>query len=84
MRRAVKLLSLSLFLLLPRLALACATCKDALGQNPETLGFAKGIYYSIILMFSVLFGIVGFIIYKIVQEARREPDAPAPSQAPQA
>ncbi len=61
---------------LPALALACPTCKDALGENPETKGFALGIYHSIVLMLGVLFSLVGFIIYKVVQEARREPGAP--------
>ena len=60
-------------LALPALALACPTCSDALGENPETKGFALGIFYSILLMFGVLFSLVGFIIYKVVQEARREP-----------
>jgi hypothetical protein len=68
---------------LPALVLACPTCSDALGENPETKGFSLGIYYSIVLMFGVLFTLVGVVVYKIVQEARRQPVAPE-SQAPTA
>jgi Na+-driven multidrug efflux pump len=84
MRRSGWILA-SFFVALPILALACPTCKDALGDNPESRGFANGIYYTIVLLLGMLFSIVGFIIYKIVQEARRPattgPDA---GQAPSA
>jgi hypothetical protein len=67
-------------LALPALALACPTCKDALGESAEGLGFARGIYLSIILMLGTLFSAVGFFIYKIVKAARQETgrgDAPS-------
>jgi hypothetical protein len=80
-RRALLALAL---LAVPALVLACPTCKDALGENPETKGFALGIYYSILLMFGVLFSVVGLIIYKIVQEARRQPVAPESGRTPTA
>lgn len=71
-------------LLLPALALACPTCKDAFNANPEGLGFAKGIFYSILVFFTVLFGSVGFFIYKLVQAAKLEEEPPAPVSSPQA
>ncbi len=67
---------------LPALALACPTCKDALGENPEGLGFARGIYYSIIVMLGILFSAVGFFIYKLVRMAQEEPEPPAPAPSP--
>jgi Na+-driven multidrug efflux pump len=70
--------------LLPVLLLACPTCKDALGENPETRGFANGIYYTIVLLLGMLFSIVGFVIYKIVQEAQRPEIKPDAGQAPSA
>jgi hypothetical protein len=83
MRRPAWALGLALAAL-PALALACPSCKDALGENPETKGFSLGIYYSILLMLGMLFSLVGFIIYKIVQEARRPVTPPEPGQAPTA
>jgi hypothetical protein len=71
-------------LLLPALALACPSCKDAFTENPEGLGFAKGVYYSILVFFTVFFGSVGFFIYKLVQAAKREEEPPAPASSPQA
>jgi len=56
--------------------LACPTCKDAFGNTPQTAGLAKGFYYSILLMLGVVFGLVGFLVFKIVKEARKEPSAP--------
>lgn len=81
MRRAA-LVSAAVLLALPGLALACPTCKDALGDNPESLGFARGIYYSIVAMLGILFSAVGFFIYKLVQMAKQEPDPPAPVNKP--
>lgn len=81
MRRAA-LVSAALLLALPALAWACPTCKDALAENPEGLGFARGIYYSIIAMLGILFSAVGFFIYKLVQMAKQEPDPPTPSPTP--
>jgi Na+-driven multidrug efflux pump len=83
MRRTAWVLALAL-IALPVLALACPTCKDALGDNPESRGFAKGIYYTVVLLLGMLFSIVGFIIYKIVQEARRPVTVPDAGQVPSA
>lgn len=57
-------------------ALACPSCKDALGNTPQTAGLAKGFYYSILFMLGVVFSLVGFLVYKIVQEAKSGPSAP--------
>ena len=74
-----------LLLSLPALASACPTCSNALGQNPETLGFARGIYLSIIAMLGTLFSMVAFFIYKLVRMAQREEkEAPGPLTHPRA
>ncbi len=70
-RRALPLLAL--FLLAASAALACPTCKDALGKSSQGLG--KGFYVTILLMLGVVFSMVGLLIYKIVREARKEPPA---------
>jgi hypothetical protein len=62
----------------PAMLWACPTCKDALAGNPEAEGFAYGIFLSIIVMLGVLFGAVGFLIYKLVGMARRESPWPDP------
>lgn len=82
MRRAVW--ALALLLALPALSWACTGCKDALGDNPESLGFAKGIYITIFFMLGTVFSLAGFFIYKIVQEARRESQPGQPGQPPAA
>lgn len=84
MARRANLAALALLALpaLPALAWACPTCKDALGENPEGLAFARGIYLSILVMLGVLFGAVGLIIYKLVRLAREEGKPPAPAPGP--
>ncbi len=82
MRRAAW--ALLLLMALPALALACPSCKDAFADNPEGLGFAKGVYVTVILLLGVFFSLVGIFIYKIVQEARRETRPSEPGQAPSA
>ncbi len=76
--------ALALLLALPALALACPGCKEAFGDNPESAGFAKGIYITVVGMLTVVFSLVGIIIYKIVQEARRETRPSDPGQSPSA
>lgn len=70
--RARGWLLFALLLALPALASACPTCKDALKDNPEAAGFAKGIYLSIFVMLGAVFGAAGIFIYKIVKMAREE------------
>ena len=77
--RALALAALALSL--PALAAACPTCKNGL-DNPEAHGFAIGIFASIIVMLSVLFGMIGFFIFKLVQSARRESAAAAAQEPP--
>lgn len=60
------------FALVASAAMACPTCKDAFGNTPQTAGLARGFYYTILLMLGVIFGMVGFLVYKIVREARKE------------
>ena len=68
----------ALALALPALASACPSCKNALADDPGAQGFARGIYYSIILMLGVFFSLVGFFIWKVVRMAQDE--APSPGR----
>jgi hypothetical protein len=64
-----------LVLLLPALAVACPLCKDALedqaanGGVPNELG--RGFYYSILLMVSAPFAVVGGLFFRIYRSRRR-------------
>lgn len=51
---------------------ACVGCKDAMSESPNSQGMWKGFYITIILMLGVVFSMVGLLIYKIVQEARKD------------
>jgi hypothetical protein len=55
---------------------ACPTCKDALGNTPQTAGLARGFSHSIFFMLAMIFGMVGILIWRIVREARQEPLPP--------
>lgn len=57
--RSPWLLSLVLVLLIAALAEACPNCKDAIATDPAQQGLARGIYYSILLMMSMPFFILG-------------------------
>ena len=70
--RARTALLASALMALPALALACPACKNALADDPGAMGFNRGIYHSIVLMLGVFFGMVGFLIWKLVTLARRE------------
>jgi len=74
----------ALLLALPALAMACPTCKDALKDNPEAAGFARGVYLSIIVMLGAIFGAIGIFIYKIVRMARDEKPGAAADPQPKA
>ena len=72
--RSTRVLStaLSAILLLPAALSACPLCKDALedpGGVPNQVG--KGFYYSILLMMSAPFLLVGGLILKIFLARRR-------------
>lgn len=62
-----------LCLLAASAAMACPTCKDALSNNPQGLGLAKGFYLTILLMLGMVFSLVGLLVYKIVKEAKKGP-----------
>lgn len=51
---------------LPGLGRACQTCKQALAESAEGLGFARGIYWSILLLLGLVFGLV-FIFVRHIQ-----------------
>ena len=60
--------------LLPALAGACPLCKDAKSDTDYPGGAAslpKGFYYSILLMVSAPFAVVGGLALRIVQARRR-------------
>jgi hypothetical protein len=62
----------------PAWAGACESCRNMLSDDPSALGFSKGIYFSIVVMFAVLITLVAVFVRFIVKEARR--DAAADSQ----
>ena len=52
-------------------ALACPTCKDAMGSDPAQAGLAQGLYWSILFMMSmpfVLLASVGGYMYWTVKQ----------------
>jgi hypothetical protein len=58
-------------------AFACPTCRENLA-DPQARGLATGLYYSILLMMSMPFAIVGtlgFVAYRSVKRAQAERDA---------
>lgn len=57
---------------------ACPSCSDALGNSPQTAGYAKGFYWSILFMLGMVFSLVAVLIMKVVKEARKQPTAPPP------
>jgi hypothetical protein len=56
---------------MPVIGQACPICKDAWTGTSEGLGFAKGIYYSVVLMLGMFFGMVGVLVYYIVRQANK-------------
>ena len=68
----LKRAGIAAFLLLAAGLEACPSCKDAMAESPNSQGMWKGFYLTIILMLGMVFSMVGLLIYKIVQEARKE------------
>jgi len=63
-------------LLLPALVSACPLCKEAEADTPGgTVGFGRGIYYSILLMIAVPWTAVGTVAFLIIRKRRRERSA---------
>ncbi len=84
MRTAVRVAAVVLLaaLLLPALAAACPNCKDA-ASNADKPGAAsvwRGMYWSILLMVGMPFGMVGGMIL-MVRRARRRREAGLPRPA---
>jgi len=74
-RRALVLAAIVL-VLLPVVLYACPLCKDALEDKnavPNELG--RGFYYSILLMVSAPFAVVGGLFFRIYRSRRRQPGA---------
>jgi hypothetical protein len=74
-RARVLLAALVLLAILPAVLSACPLCKDALEDPssgvPNQLG--RGFYYSILLMVSAPFVVVGALFLKISRRRRRQP-----------
>ena len=66
-----------LLVLLPVVLSACPLCKDALEDKttgvPNELG--RGFYYSILLMVSAPFAVVGGLFFRIYRGRRRRSEA---------
>jgi hypothetical protein len=70
--RVVTILAL-VAILLPAIVSACPLCKDAEADTPGgTVGFGRGIYYSILLMIAVPWTAVGTIAFLIFRKRRRD------------
>jgi len=70
-------------LLLPALASACPLCKEAAStaDKPGQSGVWRGMYWSILLMVSAPFAMVG-ALFVAVRRARRRLDAALPPPVP--
>lgn len=61
-----------LAILVPALVSACPLCKEAQADTPGgTVGFGRGIYYSILLMIAVPWTAVGTIAFLIIRKRKR-------------
>ena len=59
-------------------AWACPTCQEDLANDPQGRGLASGFYYSILLMMTMpfaLIGMLGAVAYRSVKRAQAERDA---------
>jgi hypothetical protein len=83
----VALSAVAMVICLASSAGACPTCKEDLANNPQGQGLARGFYYSILLMMSAPFavmGMLGFVFYRSIKRAQLERDAAAASSAVEA
>jgi hypothetical protein len=65
-------------------AWACPTCKENLADSAQARGLATGFYYSILLMVTAPFamiGMLGFVAYRSVKRAQAEQAAQADADA---
>lgn len=68
-------------------AWACPTCKEDLANDPQSRGLATGFYYSILLMMSMPFaimGMLGMVAYRSIKRSQAERDAMSPGLDAQA
>ncbi len=73
--KTAKILAPSLWAL-SSACLACPFCTAGLTNSPAGRGFGVGVYYSILVLLAVFFGMVGFLVFYLVREARREAAMP--------
>jgi hypothetical protein len=86
LRGAIFVAALASCLLLAADALACPTCKEGLAENdPQARGLAAGFYYSILLMMSmpfIILGTFGTFAYRSVRRAQAAREASAGDGVP--
>ena len=56
-------------------ALACPTCKDALGEDPAQRGFSVGIGVTVLGMLTIVFGLASLLVLKAIREDRAKAQA---------
>jgi hypothetical protein len=77
-RYGLMLAAVAVVLSLASSAWACPTCKEDLANDPQGRGLATGFYYSILLMMSMPFaimGMLGTVAYRSIKRAQAERDA---------
>jgi hypothetical protein len=86
MKTAVRVAALVLVAvaLVPALAAACPLCKDAaaVADNGGSNSMWRGMYWSILLMVSMPFAMVGGLIFAVVRARRRREAGMPPPAAP--
>jgi hypothetical protein len=84
-RPSVLLVALVVFACVASEAWACPTCKEDLANDPQGRGLATGFYYSILLMMTMPFAIIGMlgaVAYRSVKRAQGEREAAAIAELP--
>jgi hypothetical protein len=77
-RPSVLFVALVVLLCVAAEASACPTCKEDLANDPQGRGLATGFYYSILLMMTMPFAIIGMlgaVAYRSVKRGQVERDA---------
>jgi hypothetical protein len=83
LRPSVLLVALVVIACVASDAWACPTCKEDLANDPQGRGLATGFYYSILLMMTMPFAIIGMlgaVAYRSVKRAQIEREAAAVEQ----
>jgi Na+-driven multidrug efflux pump len=74
-RPAIVVTALAVAVCLASSAYACPTCKEDMANSAQARGLATGFYYSILLMVTAPFamiGMLGFVAYRSVKRAQAE------------